>query len=108
MAPIAGVSFITQILYSVVFLARYTDLFGKQYLYNRIFKIFYILSSFYIIAVMQWMFPRTRERELAWKLGAACFFGSLLISPFSMLILQPGDEWSFFYVRPCQSKHLSM
>ncbi|KAJ4394066.1 hypothetical protein N0V93_003283 [Gnomoniopsis smithogilvyi] len=92
-----GVSFITQILYCVVFLARYTDLFGKQYLYNRIFKIFYILSSFYIIAVMQWMFPRTRERELAWKLGAACFFGSLLISPFSMLIFQPGDEWSFFY-----------
>lgn len=85
----------------MVFLARYTDLFGaNQYMYNRIFKIFYILSSFYIIAVMQWMFPRTRERELAWKLGAACFFGSLLISPFTMLIFQSGDEWSFFYVSP--------
>lgn len=47
---------------------------------------------------MQWMFPRTRERELAWKLGAACFFGSLLISPFTMLIFQGKDEWSFFYV----------
>ncbi|KAF3764472.1 putative ER lumen protein retaining receptor [Cryphonectria parasitica EP155] len=93
-----GVSFITQVLYCVVFLARYTDLFGAaQYLYNRIFKIFYILSSFYIIAAMQWMFPRTRERELAWKLGAACFFGSLLLSPFTMLIFQNKGEWSFFW-----------
>lgn len=97
--PPAGVSFITQILYCVVFLSRYTDVFGaNQVLYNRIFKIFYILSSFYIIGVMQWTFPRTRERELAWKLGAACFFGSLLISPFTMLIFQSGGEWSFFYV----------
>ncbi|CAN8101124.1 unnamed protein product [Discula destructiva] len=93
-----GVSFITQILYCVVFLSRYTDVFGaNQFLYNRIFKLVYIFSSFYTIAVMQWTFPRTRERELAWKLGAACFFGSLLISPFTMLIFQPGAEWSFFY-----------
>lgn len=94
-----GVSFITQVLYCVVFLARYTDVFGaSQYLYNQIFKIFYILSSFYIIGVMQWMFPRTRERELAWKIGTACFFGSLLLSPFTMLIFQGKEEWSFFYV----------
>lgn len=86
-----------------MFLARYTDVFGaNQYLYNRIFKIFYITSSFYIIAVMQWMVPRTRERELSWKLGAACFFGSLLISPFTMLIFQDKVEWSFYYVStPC-------
>lgn len=82
-----------------MFLARYTDLFGaNQYLYNRIFKIFYILSSFYIISVMQWMVPRTRERELSWKLGAACFFGSLLLSPFTMLMFQDKVEWSFYYV----------
>lgn len=82
-----------------MFLARYTDVFGaNQYLYNRIFKIFYICSSFYIIAVMQWMVPRTRERELSWKLGAACFFGSLLMSPFTMLIFQDKVEWSFYYV----------
>ncbi|KAJ0108915.1 hypothetical protein J7T55_005458 [Diaporthe amygdali] len=93
-----GVSFITQVLYCVVFLARYTDLFGRgQYVYNIIFKIFYILSSFYIIGLMQWVFPRTREKELAWKLGAACFFGGLLLSPFTMLIFQGKDEWSMFY-----------
>lgn len=47
---------------------------------------------------MQWVFPRTRERELAWKMGAACFFGSLLLSPFTMLIFQDKVEWSWFYV----------
>lgn len=97
--PPTGVSFITQVLYCVVFLARYTDLFGRgQYVYNIIFKIFYILSSFYIIGLMQWVFPRTREKELAWKLGAACFFGALLLSPFTMLVFQGKDEWSMFYV----------
>jgi hypothetical protein len=99
-----GVSFITQVLYCVVFLARYTDLFGRgQYVYNIIFKIFYILSSFYIIGLMQWVFPRSREKELAWKLGAACFFGALLLSPFTMLIFQGKDEWSMFYVSYLQS-----
>ncbi|KUI58195.1 ER lumen protein-retaining receptor [Cytospora mali] len=93
-----GVSFITQALYGIVFLARYTDLFGAhQYIYNIIFKIFYILSSFYTVGLMQWVFPRTREKELSWKMGAACFFGSLLLSPFTMLILQPKVEWSMFY-----------
>jgi hypothetical protein len=92
------------VLYCVVFLARYTDLFGRgQYVYNIIFKIFYILSSFYIIGLMQWVFPRTREKELAWKLGAACFFGALLLSPFTMLIFQGKDEWSMFYVSYSQS-----
>lgn len=47
---------------------------------------------------MQWVFPRTRERELAWKMGAACFFGALLLSPFTMLIFQDKIEWSWFYV----------
>lgn len=93
-----GVSFITQALYTVVFLARYTDLFGpRQYKYNIMFKIFYIFSSFYTIGVMQWVFPRTREKELSWKMGAACFFGSLVLSPFTMMIFQAKDEWSMFY-----------
>jgi hypothetical protein len=82
-----------------VFLARYTDLFGpRQYKYNIMFKIFYILSSFYTIGVMQWVFPRTREKELSWKMGAACFFGALVLSPFTMMIFQAKDEWSMFYV----------
>ncbi|PSR77906.1 ER lumen protein retaining receptor-domain-containing protein [Coniella lustricola] len=90
-----GVSFITQILYCLVFLARYTDVFGdNQVEYNFLFKLFYILSSIYIIGAMQWLFPRTRERELAWKFGAACLVGSLLLSPFTMLVFEPKAYWS--------------
>ncbi|KAK7743539.1 hypothetical protein SLS53_004073 [Cytospora paraplurivora] len=92
-----GVSFITQALYCVVFLARYTDLFDPQGFYNTTFKIFYILSSFYIMGVMQWVFPRTRERELSWKLGAACLFGSFLLSPFTMMLFQDKVQWTMFY-----------
>lgn len=82
-----------------MFLARYTDLFEPQvYYYNTVFKIFYILSSFYIMGVMQWVFPRTRERELSWKLGAASLFGSLLLAPFTMMVFQNKAQWTMFYV----------
>ncbi|RYP20414.1 hypothetical protein DL765_002790 [Monosporascus sp. GIB2] len=89
-----GVSMITQILYAVVFCSRYTDLFSETYAWNVFFKVFYILSSIYIIVIMRWMFPRTREREIAWKLGAATFGGSLLIAPFVMIIFE--DLWNLF------------
>ncbi|KAK7757927.1 hypothetical protein SLS62_000305 [Diatrype stigma] len=87
---------ITQILYAIVFCSRYTDLFSETYAWNIFFKIFYILSSIYIIAIMRWQFARTREREIAWKLGAAALGGSLLISPFAMLILESKGSWSMF------------
>ncbi|KAK7984996.1 ER lumen protein retaining receptor [Apiospora saccharicola] len=88
-----GVSMITQVLYAVVFCARYTDIFHENYIWNLFFKIFYILSSFYIIAIMRWRYPRTREREIAWKLGAGVLGGSLLLSPFVMMIFE--SKWSF-------------
>lgn len=81
-----------------MFLARYTDIFSTRSKYNLIFKIFYILSSFYTLGVMQWVFPRTREKELSWKLGAGCFFGALLSSPLIMLMLHKTVDWSVFYV----------
>lgn len=81
-----------------MFLERYTDLFSTHVFYNKLFKIFYILSSFYIIGLMQWVFPRTRERELSWKMGAACFFGALLLAPFTMMTFQRKDAWSWSYV----------
>ena len=79
---------ITQVLYSVVFCTRYTDLF---------FKVFYIISSIYIVAIMRWVYPRTREREIAWKMGALVLGGSVLASPFVMLIFE--RYWSLFTVR---------
>jgi hypothetical protein len=91
-----GVSWITQVLYAVVFITRYQNFFAEQILWNFLFKTFYVASSIYIIAIMRWRYPRTREREVAWKLGAAVLVGSLVISPFAMMI---GEEyWSFFTV----------
>ncbi|PHH93211.1 hypothetical protein CDD83_10149 [Cordyceps sp. RAO-2017] len=88
-----GVSFITQALYALVFCTRYLDIFIEHSTWNLLFKIFYIVSSFYILGVMQWLFPRSRERELSWKLGAAVLGGSALLSPFAMLIFE--KIWSF-------------
>ncbi|KAJ9149711.1 ER lumen protein-retaining receptor [Coniochaeta hoffmannii] len=90
-----GVSLITQILYAAVFCTRYLDLFHETILWNYFFKVFYILSTFYTIFIMRWAYPRTREREIAWKMGAAVVAGSLLLSPFVMLIFEPKRYWSF-------------
>lgn len=49
---------------------------------------------------MRYIFPRTREREIAWKLGAAILAGSLVLAPFVMLIFESKDYWSFFTVCP--------
>ncbi|KAI2622575.1 ER lumen protein retaining receptor-domain-containing protein [Hypoxylon sp. NC1633] len=91
-----GVSMITQVFYAVVFCTRYTDFFRETSNWNYFFKLFYILSSFYIIIIMRWLFPRTREREISWKLGAVVLMGSLFISPFTMLIFEGSDHWGFF------------
>ncbi|KAH8204996.1 hypothetical protein TruAng_000879 [Truncatella angustata] len=87
---------ITQVLYTVVFFARYTDIFSELSDWNLFFKLFYIASSIYIIAIMRYRYARTREREIAWKLGAAVLGGSLLISPFAMLIFDRRNDWAFF------------
>ncbi|KAK4159152.1 ER lumen protein retaining receptor-domain-containing protein [Cladorrhinum sp. PSN259] len=90
-----GVSLLTQIFYALVFITRYTDLFSETSAWNYFFKVFYFLSSFYTISIMRFVYPRTREREKAWKMGAALLLGSLVISPFAMLIFKSKDEWAF-------------
>lgn len=89
-----GVSLITQILYTTVFCSRYTDLFMETSGWNYFFKIFYLLSSFYTICIMRWVYARTREREIAWKMGAIILVGSLVLSPFMMLIFESKSHWS--------------
>ncbi|KAI5459164.1 ER lumen protein retaining receptor [Mariannaea sp. PMI_226] len=88
-----GVSLITQILYALVFCTRYLDIFVENSPWNLVFKIFYIASSFYILGVMQWLFPRSREREIAWKIGAFILGGSFALSPFTMMIFE--SVWGF-------------
>lgn len=91
-----GVSLITQALYCVVFITRYLDLFIPGYnslWWNWVLKIFYILSSFYILFLMLRVYARTRERENAWKLGGFSFLGSAILAPFVMMIFK--SYWSF-------------
>ena len=106
----------------MVFISRYMDLFWshpfsyKQHkcgsesdeeprniitlgLWNFFLKIFYILSSLYIIFLMMRVYGRTHERERAWKFGYACLGGSLLVAVPAMLALTPSYFWSLFEVR---------
>ncbi|KAK4240977.1 ER lumen protein retaining receptor-domain-containing protein [Achaetomium macrosporum] len=90
-----GVSLLTQLFYALVFVTRYTDLFSESYRWNYFFKVFYLLSSFYTIAIMRFIYPRTREREVAWKLSAVILAGCLILSPFVMIIFEGKSMWSF-------------
>ena len=81
-------------LYAAVFGTRYLDLFWVSpglSLWNFILKNFHIFSSIYIILIMLRVFPRTREREKAWKLGGICFGAALVAAPFVSLIFRKGD-----------------
>lgn len=81
-------------LYALVFVTRYLDLFkpsvflepGFLSWWNFILKIFYITSSFYIVFLMMRVYARTREREKAWRLGAYCLGGSIFLAPIIMAI----------------------
>lgn len=55
LSPSAGISFKTQVLYVVVFLARYLDMFLGEWvsLYNTAMKLFFIGSSAYILYLMK-------------------------------------------------------
>ncbi len=90
---VPGVSLITQILYAVVFCTRYLDIFHENSQWNFFFKIIYIASSLYIIGIMQWIYPRTREREISWKIGAGCLAVSAVLAPPAMLLLE--SRWGF-------------
>ncbi|KAJ5094211.1 hypothetical protein N7456_010072 [Penicillium angulare] len=91
-----GVSLLTQMLYGLVFVARYLDLFSSYSwsfgvegsVYNLSFKLFYLASSLYLVFIMMKVFPRTREKERAWKLGIYSVIGSLVLAPVMILIFE--------------------
>lgn len=65
-----SVSGLTIILYTIVFSCRYLDLF--QYnaflsttvlIYNNIFKVYYLLSSFFLLYLIYGLFRKTRDRS---------------------------------------------
>lgn len=48
-----GISFKTQILYAVVFVTRYLNVFTEDSLYRFVMKVFFIGSSLYIVYLMK-------------------------------------------------------
>ncbi|OZJ02618.1 ER lumen protein-retaining receptor [Bifiguratus adelaidae] len=61
----AGISFKSQLLYALVFITRYIDLFFYWVsLYNTLMKIFFIGSSLYIVYLMQVKFRATNDPVL--------------------------------------------
>ncbi|PWY73812.1 hypothetical protein BO94DRAFT_235358 [Aspergillus sclerotioniger CBS 115572] len=94
-----GVSLLTQMLYALVFVTRYLDLFSKAgwtHFYLVFFKLFYIASSFYVIYLMMRVFPRTRERERAWKLAIISVALSLVLAPISIAVFYRGYPPKWF------------
>jgi RsiW-degrading membrane proteinase PrsW (M82 family) len=59
---------------------------GTHMYWNVTLKIFYILSSLYIIFLMLRVYARTRERETAWKLGGICLVGSVALAPVLLIV----------------------
>ncbi|KAJ8655062.1 hypothetical protein O0I10_009269 [Lichtheimia ornata] len=86
-----GISFKSQLLYSVVFLTRYLDLFGVWHsLYNSCMKIFFIATSLYIVYLMQVKFKATYDANLdtfrvEYLLGGAAVFALLTTFDYSVL-----------------------
>lgn len=58
-----GISFKTQLLYSIVFATRYLDIFKEDDLYRFVMKCFFIGSSLYILYLMKMRF-RLVESQL--------------------------------------------
>ncbi|OBZ84335.1 ER lumen protein-retaining receptor 2 [Choanephora cucurbitarum] len=58
----AGISFKSQLLYSLVFITRYLDLFVKHFsIYNTLMKLFFIGSSLFIVYLMYHKYHATYD-----------------------------------------------
>ncbi|ORX45137.1 ER lumen protein retaining receptor [Piromyces finnis] len=78
----SGISFKTQVLYVVVFLTRYLDLFTNFVsVYNTIMKIFFISSSIYIVYLMKFKLQAT------WQASLDTFKIEYLVIPSAILAL---------------------
>ncbi|KAJ6542313.1 ER lumen protein retaining receptor-domain-containing protein [Mycena vulgaris] len=92
-----GISFLTQAMYALVFVTRYLDV-AMRFVspYNTMFKVVYIISAFYVLGLMRWIYPRTPESQMAWRaagisLTAACLFSLLFNYQFNLTEIL----WSF-------------
>jgi hypothetical protein len=65
-------------------------------IWNVSFKLFYLATSFYIVFLMMKVFPRTRERERAWKFGIWSVGGAVVLAPIAILIFEKGFPRHWF------------
>ncbi|KAF8456020.1 ER lumen protein retaining receptor-domain-containing protein, partial [Terfezia claveryi] len=88
-----GISFLTQILYLLVFCLRYLDLFWTFTFdwYNTTLKIFYILTSLYTLYIMLKKFPRSREGEKEWRVTGWILVIGVVVGLFGGLIVYKKD-----------------
>ena len=91
-------------LYALVFITRYLNILwispseSTLAVWNFVLKNFYIISSFYILFLMMRVYARTREREKAWRLGAYCLIGSVILAPVITIISEHTLRRRFFKV----------
>lgn len=91
-----GISFKTQLLYSLVFLTRYLDLFFRFIsVYNTCMKIFFIASSLYILYLMKIKFKATYDANLdtfriEYLLGAAAILA--IAFPYDYSVLEVSER----------------
>ncbi|KAF2236345.1 hypothetical protein EV356DRAFT_498334 [Viridothelium virens] len=102
-----GVSLITQTLYTLVFVTRYSDLWLPHridlpsphhalWYWNLVLKLLYIATSLYTVVIMMKVFARTREREKAWKMGTYCLGAAIVSAPFICMTFEDKQKWTFF------------
>jgi ER lumen protein retaining receptor len=78
---LAGISLLTQAMYALVFVTRYLDLVDRFIsMYNSVFKAVYIISAFYVLFLMRWIYPSTSESRMAWQATGIVLAFSVLIS----------------------------
>lgn len=84
-----GVSFLTQLLYLLVFCLRYLDLFWtfNYDWYNTTLKIVYIVTSIYTLYIMLKRFPRSREGEKEWRVSGWILAIGLIVGIFGGLLI---------------------
>jgi len=64
MKSCSGISFKSQVLYLIVYITRYLDLFSTHSLYNLVFKILFISTQGYIIYLMINTYKPTNDSNL--------------------------------------------
>ncbi|RPA74727.1 hypothetical protein BJ508DRAFT_418499 [Ascobolus immersus RN42] len=95
-----GISLLTQLIYLLVFLSRYLDIFTNTNAYLTIFKIIYIATSCYTIFLLLKVYPRSREAEKEWRTALYILLFAVACTPLAALIdvKQRGENvfWDMF------------